>query len=179
MGTKDGELDDIEKNGYYYQGSGGIGLNFINRIILAARETDFNMLISSQITSNSKILVNTNITERVKKIAPFLKYDSDPTIVIDSDGSLKWIIDAYTTTEYYPYAEYSNNYNYIRNSVKIVVDAYNGTVKFYIVDNDDPIVKCYNKIYPDLFEKKSFPSSLKDTQWIFLISNQQCCKNII
>jgi len=162
VGTKDGELDDINKEGYFYQGQGGIGLNFFNKIILAVREADFKMLVSSQITSNSKILLNTNIMERVKKIAPFLKYDSDPTIVVDTDGTLKWIIDAYTTTEFYPYAQYTGDINYIRNSVKVVVDAYNGTVKFYIIDQTDPIIKCYNKIYPDLFEKTSFPLSLKE-----------------
>lgn len=162
VGTKDGETDDLYGNGYNYQGKAGIGLNWFNRIILSVRETDFKMLFSNQITKNSKILLNTNIMDRVKKIAPFLKYDSDPTIVIDDDGSLKWIIDAYTTTSYYPYAEYYNNCNYIRNSVKVVVDAYNGTTNFYVIDDTDPIIKSYARIYPDLFEKDDFPKSLSE-----------------
>ena len=162
VGTKHGESDDIYTGGYFYQGSSGIGLNIFNRLILSIREADFNLLISNQITSNSKILLNTNIKERVKKIAPFLKFDSDPTIVVDDDGSLKWIIDAYTTTEYYPYSQYTDTYNYIRNSVRVVVDAYHGTTKFYIIDNEDPIVRCYDKIYPELFEKTTFPESLKE-----------------
>ena len=162
VGTKDGETDDVATNGYFYQGSSGIGLNWFNRLVLAVRETDFKMLFSDQITSNSKILLNTNIMDRVKKVAPFFKYDSDPTIVIDDDGSLKWIIDAYTTTEYYPYSEYTGEYNYIRNSVKVVVDAYHGDVQFYIVDKNDPIVRCYSKIYPNLFEKGNIPDSLSE-----------------
>lgn len=162
VGTKDGESDDEYTGGYYYQGNSGIGLNLFNKLLLAIRETDFNMLISDQITNNSKILLNTNIINRAKKVAPFLKYDSDPTIVVDDDGSLKWIIDAYTTTEYYPYSQYTDNYNYIRNSVKVVIDAYHGTTKFYIVDKNDPIVKSYAKIYTDLFEKTEFPESLKE-----------------
>lgn len=162
VGTKDGETDDVVTNGYAYQGNSGIGLNWFNRIILSVREADFKMLFSDQISKNSKILLNTNIKDRVKKIAPFLKYDSDATIVIDSDGSLKWIIDGYTTTEYYPYAEYTGDYNYIRNSVKVVVDAYHGDVKFYIVDKEDPIVRCYSRIYPQLFEKGDIPESLAE-----------------
>lgn len=160
VGTKDGESDDIEGNGYAYQGSGGIGLGLFNRLILSVRETDFMMLVSNQISSNSKILLNTNIIDRVKKVAPFLKYDSDPTIVIDGDGRLKWIINAYTVTSYYPYSEYNEGYNYIRNSVKAVVDAYDGTTAFYIIDNNDPIIRSYAKIYPNLFETEAFPSDL-------------------
>lgn len=162
VGTKDGETDDIEGNGYAYQGKSGIGLNFINRLILSLRETDFNLLISNQISSNSKILLNTNIMDRVNKVAPFLMYDNDPTIVVDDDGRLKWIIDAYTMTSYYPYSEYHGDYNYIRNSVKVVIDAYDGTTDFYIIDKNDPIIKSYSRIYSDLFEKTDFPESLSE-----------------
>lgn len=162
VGTKDGESDDIEGNGYAYQGKGGIGLGFFNRLILSVRETDFMMLVSNQISGNSKILLNTNIIDRVKKVAPFLQYDSDPTIVIDKNGRLKWIIDAYTVTPYYPYSEYNGDFNYIRNSVKAVVDAYDGTTSFYIIDNNDPIIKSYADIYPNLFEKSAFPSDLSE-----------------
>ena len=162
VGTKIGETDDIYAGGYFYQGKSGIGLNLFNRLILAVREADFNLLISDQISANSKMLLNTNIISRVKKVAPFLKYDSDPTIIIDEDGSLKWVIDAYTTSEYYPYSQYTDNYNYIRNSVKVVIDAYHGTTKFYIIDKNDPVVKSYSKIYPSLFEKTDLPDSIKE-----------------
>ena len=162
VGTKDGEMDDVAGNGYAYQGKAGIGLNLFNRLILSLREADFKMLLSNQISSNSKILLNTNIMDRVNKIAPFLTYDKDPTIVIDDDGSLKWIIDAYTTTPYYPYSEYYGDYNYIRNSVKVVIDAYHGTTQFYIIDKTDPIIKSYARIYPYLFEKSEFPKTLAE-----------------
>lgn len=162
VGTKNGETDDIAVDGYFYQGNSGIGLNWFNKLVLAVREADFKMLFSEQITSNSKILLNTNIIDRVKKVAPFLKYDNDPTIIIDDDGSLKWIIDAYTTTEYYPYSEYTGEFNYIRNSVKVIVDAYHGDVEFYIIDKNDPIIKCYSRIYPDLFKKENIPASIAE-----------------
>lgn len=162
VGTKDGESDDLHTEGYRYSGNSGIELNFINRLILSFAKTDFNLLISNQITDESKILLNTNIIERAKKIAPFLTFDKDPTIVIDNDGSLKWIIDAYTTTKYYPYSQYNGEYNYIRNSVKVVVDAYHGTTEFYIIDKTDPIIMSYSKIYPGLFMEGEFPESLKE-----------------
>jgi len=119
------------------------------------------MLVSDYINSDSKLLTNRNIIDRAKKIAPFLKYDENPYMVINSEGKLFWIIDAYTMSASYPYSEYFEisgevegtleKYNYIRNSVKVLVDAYNGDVKFYIVDRDDPIVMAYNKAYPKLF----------------------------
>ena len=161
VGTKNGETDDISVDGYFYQGNSGIGLNWFNRLVLSVRETDLKLLFSEQITSNSKILLNTNIIDRVKKVAPFLKYDNDPTIIIDN-GSLKWVIDAYTITEYYPYSEYTGDFNYIRNSVKVIVDAYHGDVEFYIVDKNDPIIKCYSQIYPDLFKKENIPDSIAE-----------------
>ncbi len=162
VGTKDGESDDLHTEGYRYKGISGVELNLFNRLVFSVAKADFNLLISDQITNESKILLNTNIIERVKKIAPFLTFDNDPTIVIDDDGSLKWIIDAYTTSEYYPYSQYTDGYNYIRNSVKVVIDAYQGTVRFYIIDKTDPIIMSYAKIYPDLFEKSDFPESLKE-----------------
>ncbi len=162
VGTKDGESDDLQTDGYRYNGNSGVKLNLFNRLVFSVAKTDFNLLISNQITNESKILLNTNIIERVEKIAPFLTFDNDPTIVIDDDGSLKWIIDAYTTSEYYPYSQYTDDYNYIRNSVKVVIDAYQGTVKFYIIDKSDPIIMSYAKIYPGLFEKTDFPESLKE-----------------
>jgi uncharacterized membrane protein (UPF0182 family) len=122
------------------------------------------MLVSSNIKSDSKILIRRNIEERVHKIMPYLYYDDDPYMVTEN-GKLYWIIDAYTTTSMYPYSEpYSNESttNYIRNSVKVVIDAYNGTTDYYIVDEEDPIAKTFQKIYPKLFKNfKDMPEEIR------------------
>lgn len=148
-----------------YQGDSGIKLNVFNRLMFAIREQSLKLLVSTNIDSNSKIIINRNIMQRVQKIMPFLQYDTDPYIVT-ADGNLYWIIDAYTTSSYYPYSEpfdpTKSNMNYIRNSVKIVIDAYNGDTSYYLVNEEDPIAATYAKIYPMLF--KSFdqmPESLK------------------
>ena len=151
-GTKDHEFN--------YNGKAGTKLGFMNRLVLAVKKADFRMLFSNQITSESKILTNRNIVDRVKTIAPFLKFDADPQPVISDSGKIIWVIDAYTCTDRYPYSQYTDGYNYIRNSVKVTVDAYDGTVKFYIIDKKDPIVNTYSKIYPKLFEKEDFPEEL-------------------
>ena len=113
------------------------------------------MLVSSNINKDSRIIINRNILERVNKILPYLDYEKDPYMTV-VDGKLYWIIDAYTTSSNYPYSEpYSGQIgttNYIRNSIKVVVDAYNGDVNYYVVDNNDPIAKTYAKIYPTLFK---------------------------
>jgi len=134
-----------------YDGTAGINMNLGNRLLFAINEKNFNFLLSRDINSNSKILINRNIMDRVQKIAPFLTYDSDPYVVISS-GKLYWIIDAYTTSDRFPYSQPVNNINYIRNSVKVVVDAVNGTTDFYIVDKSDPIANSYSKMFPSLFK---------------------------
>ena len=96
--------------------------------------------------------------ERVKTVAPFFTYDKNPYLLIDKGGRLKWIVDIYTTSRWFPYSQYNGSYNYIRNSAKAVVDAYGGTVEFYITDDSDPIINCYRKIYPTLFERTPLPS---------------------
>lgn len=139
-----------------YEGDGGIKLGLLNRAVFALKENSLKLLVSTNINSDSKIIINRNIKERVEKIMPFLAYDSDPYIVT-ADGKLYWIIDAYTASSNYPYSEpfsEESGANYIRNSVKVVVDAYNGTTDFYLVDDSDPIANTYAKIYPKLF--KSF-----------------------
>ena len=148
-----------------YQGEAGIKLNLLNRALFAIREQSLKLMVSTNITGDSKIVINRNIGERVRRIMPFLQYDIDPYIVT-VDGKLYWIIDAYTTSSYYPYSEpfdpMRSNVNYIRNSIKVVVDAYNGHVNYYLVNDEDPIATTYAKIYPALF--KSFdqmPESLK------------------
>ncbi len=152
-----------EKNVYTeYEGTAGIRLNFINRILFAIREHSLKILVSTNINSDSRILINRGIKERVEKIAPYLSYDSDPYLVISEDGKLFWMMDAYTTSSYYPYSEpYSDNLNYIRNSVKVVVDAYNGSVDFYIVDKDDPLVATMSGVFPKLFRSiEEMPADL-------------------
>lgn len=139
-----------------YEGNAGIKLNLLNRILFTIREQNLKILVSGNIDSNSKIIIHRNIKERVQKIAPFLAYDKDPYIVT-VDGKLYWILDAYTASSYYPYSEPfsdESRANYIRNSVKVVIDAYNGDANFYLVDDEDPIADTLAKIYPKLF--KSF-----------------------
>lgn len=134
-----------------YDGKAGIKMSFMSKILFAANQGDLNFLLSRDITSESKILINRNIVDRVKKIAPFLSYDSDPYIVI-SNGRLYWIIDAYTSSDKYPFSQIQSNINYIRNSVKVVIDAYDGNTDFYLVDKNDPIAISYSKIFPGLFK---------------------------
>lgn len=147
-----------------YEGEAGINMTFLNRILFAIREGSLKLLVSSNIDGDSRIIINRNIMDRVQTIAPFLNYDEDPYIVT-VDGRLYWIIDAYTLSSYYPYSEpfaENTSVNYIRNSVKVVVDAYNGDTDFYIIDQDDPIAMTYQKIYPNLFKTlDSMPESLQ------------------
>lgn len=155
-----------ESNTYTeYEGTAGIKLNLLNRLMFAIREGDIKMLVSTNIDSESRIIINRNIMRRVQKIMPNLAYESDPYMVT-VDGRLFWMLDAYTTSNYYPYSEpYAQDTytNYIRNSVKVVIDAYNGTVDYYIVDENDPIALTYQKIYPTLFKDfDEMPEGLKE-----------------
>jgi uncharacterized protein len=136
-----------------YKGTHGVSLGGANRLLYAAYMGDLNLLITSQVSSNTQILYRRNIVDRVKEIAPFLAYDQDPYIVV-ADGKLYWVIDAYTTADTYPYSQMdsASQINYIRNSVKVVIDAYEGTANFYIADPNDPIVKAYAKGFPTLFK---------------------------
>lgn len=164
VNTKIGELDypkGEENQMNSYGGNAGIKMSLANRILFAINKKSTKFLLSNDITSNSKILINRNIVERVSKIAPFLTFDSDPYIVIN-DGKLFWIIDAYTTSNKYPFSQPVKGVNYIRNSIKVVIDAVDGTPKFYIVDKNDPIANSYLKIYPELFmNSESIPSGIK------------------
>ena len=146
-----------------YQGKTGIQLTPFNKLMISIHHSTYQLYLANEVNSQSRFLTTRNIKDRVQKLAPFLTYDSDPYIVIDG-GRLKWIMDAYTTSDKLPYAsEYSDqNFNYIRNSVKVVMDAYDGTVDFYAVDTNDPILKTYIKIFPGVFKDLSqMPSSLK------------------
>lgn len=137
-----------------YSGTAGIKLSGLNRLLFMINRGSFNFLLSQDINSNSRIIMNRNIIQRVKKIAPFLVYDNDPYIVVNG-GKLYWIIDAYTTSSLFPYSEPQGNINYIRNSVKVIVDAYNGDTNFYLVDENDPLAVTYSKVFPGLFKKYS------------------------
>ncbi|MCL2741408.1 MAG: UPF0182 family protein [Oscillospiraceae bacterium] len=161
-----GKIKEIDADGYSetnYEGNGGLKMSFFNRLLFAIEYGDINMLISGNIDSESRILLNRHIYQRAQKAVPFLIVDRDAYIVLSDEGRLNWILDAYTTTPFYPYAEYYSSgeeYNYIRNSVKIVVDAYHGTVDYYIIDQSDPIIMTYDKIYPGVFRLDPLPSDI-------------------
>lgn len=167
VGTDEDEFDypDGDANKYSrYEGSAGISLSPAKRLLFSIREHSLKLLVSSNIDSQSKIIIYRNIKERVKKIMPYLSYDEDPYIVT-VNGKMYWIMDAYTTSDKYPYSEpYSDNSetNYIRNSIKVVIDAYNGDVDYYVIDDKDPIALTYQKIYPKLFKDISeMPKDLR------------------
>lgn len=145
-----------------YMGKTGIPFTPLNKLMLSLRHATPRFYLASEVTPESKMLSYRNISERVEKLAPFLTYDKDPYMVIDS-GRIKWIIDAYTTSKALPYShEYEEeDFNYIRNSVKVVIDAYDGTVDFYAMDSRDPILQTYMKIFPGVFKDRSaLPASL-------------------
>ena len=147
-----------------YDGTGGVSIGtFLRKNLFAWHFSDINLLLSSYITGDSRIMIRRNIQERVRTIAPFLRLDRDPYLVVSS-GSLYWMQDAYTTSDFFPYSQPAHNLglNYIRNSVKVVVDAYNGTVDFYLMDSADPIAATYQRIFPGLF--KPFAAMPPDLQ---------------
>jgi len=147
-----GGAEDGRNAECFYEGDAGIKLNFLNRILFAAREGNIRILVSGALTDDSKIVINRNIVERVQTIMPYLSYDPEPYMVT-ADGRLFWIIDAYTYSNSIPYSEpYSESMNYIRNSVKVVIDAYNGTTNYYVVDPTDPVAATYRSIFPALFK---------------------------
>ncbi|WP_291636104.1 UPF0182 family protein [Clostridium sp.] len=145
-----------------YEGKAGIKLNLVNKILFAINKQSIKFLLSNDITTSSKVLINRNIIDRVNKIAPFLTYDEDPYSVIN-EGKLYWVIDAYTSSNRYPFSEPQNGVNYIRNSIKVVIDAVDGKPEFYIVDKNDPIANSYSKIFPKLFkDSEAVPSVIKE-----------------
>jgi uncharacterized membrane protein (UPF0182 family) len=147
-----------------YGGTGGVLLDSIlKRAAFAYRFGDVSIAISDYLTPQSRILLYRNIHERVRQVAPFLLYDSDPYLVI-ADGRLIWLQDAYTATSMVPYSEpYFDRFNYIRNSVKVAIDAYNGDLTFYVVDNQDPLIRAYAAIFPALFKPwDQMPQTLRD-----------------
>jgi uncharacterized membrane protein (UPF0182 family) len=167
--TKEFDYPKGDKNVYtIYQGTGGVHIkSFPRRLLFALGFLDPQILFTTYLSPESRIMYDRQINRRVGSIAPFLDYDGDPYLVV-SEGKLYWIQDAYTTSNMYPYSRRSYKYlknkrlNYIRNSVKVTIDAYNGNVCFYIVDETDPLIKTYSSIFPDLFKPfDDMPSGLK------------------
>ncbi len=151
-----------------YQGTGGIVLgSFLRRIILAVDRGDLTKLpFSDDVNAESRLLMRRNVRDRVATLAPFLTFDQDPYIVVDENGRLSWMMDAFTTSDSYPYSSHysvdSHSLNYMRNSVKAVIDAYDGTTTFYVFDPADPILATYRRIFPSLFkDAASMPAGLR------------------
>ncbi len=157
------EYDYTDENGIdytsTYEGKAGLQLGFVDRLILGITKGNWNLAFSNEITKDSKILINRDVIARVKKALPYLIYDENPYTVITKEGKIVWMIDAYTVSSSYPYSQYTSiehdgikeNINYIRNSVKVMVDAYDGTISYYITDRTDPIAMAYRNIYETLF----------------------------
>ena len=141
-----------------YEGNGGIVLGgFLRRSIIAFDRGDLAKLpFSDDVNKDSQLLMRRNVRDRVSALAPFLSYDSDPYIVLGDDGRLSWVMDAFTVSDSYPYSSHyhldQNPVNYMRNSVKVVIDAYNGTTTFYVFDKEDPIIAAYRSVFPSLFK---------------------------
>ncbi|UCD77329.1 MAG: UPF0182 family protein, partial [Desulfobacterales bacterium] len=167
--TQEFDYPKGDKNVYTtYQGQGGVLINsFMRRALFAIEFQDPQILFTTYLTPESRIMFNRRIKSRVTAIAPFLAYDTDPYMVV-SEGRLFWIQDAYTASNMYPYSKRSKTpfrkreLNYIRNSVKVIIDAYDGHVAYYMIDTQDPILKTYSKVYPDLFKPlDEMPADLK------------------
>src|ERR1700688_1543779 len=159
-----GETNNLDS----YEGNGGIGLGgFFRRLLIATDRGDLAKLpFSDDVTAESRLLMRRHIRERVQTLAPFLTFDPDPYIVVDERGRLLWMLDGFTTSDTYPYSRHyrldRSLLNYMRNSVKAVVDAYDGTVTFYIFDAEDPIIAAYRRIFPALFKDAStMPAALR------------------
>lgn len=154
-----------------YDGDAGLKLGFIDRVIVGIKEGNLGIAFSKNITEDSKIITNRNIIKRAKTIMPYLKYDKEPYMIITNQGELMWVLDAYTTSNNYPYSqetviEYEGikeKINYIRNSVKVLINPYNGKTTFYIVDKTDPIIIAYKNIYPGLFkDEEEMPRNVSE-----------------
>ena len=147
-----------------YEGRGGVGIgSFWRKLLFAARFGEVKMLLARDLTAESRILYHRQISERVARIAPFLRLDRDPYPVITADGRIVWLLDAYTASEHYPYSQPTRGVgNYIRNPVKITVDAYHGTVRFYLIEPDEPLIRAWVRAFPGLFQPFSaMPEDLR------------------
>lgn len=164
VGTTNGEFGYTEEGSekiVNYTGNDGVKLNIFRRLLYAINLGKPILIFSDEVTSDSRILYHRNIRDRITKAAPFVQLDSNAYPVI-SEGKIYWLVDGYTTSSFYPYAEPTGQANYIRNSVKIVVDAYNGDVGIYSFDENDPIIKAWDGVFPDLIKsREEFPAALE------------------
>jgi uncharacterized membrane protein (UPF0182 family) len=167
INSKVRENDNYGKNFYSYAGKGGFELNPLNKILTSAYLKQISLLLNQNVYERSKILLNRDILKRAKKALPFLHIDEEPYMVITDEGRLKWIIDAYTVSDKYPFSNKSlvspeNNIkiNYIRNSVRIVIDAYDGKLDAYTLDHQDPVLKVYKKAYPGIIHDEFIPQTI-------------------
>jgi len=153
--TRSQELDypSGDQNVYSrYAGRGGVPMSgLLRKLAFAMRFGEIKILLSDDLTGESRVMMYRRVAERVRQAAPFLRFDRDPYFVVTDDGRLVWIIDAYTTTDRYPYAQPERGLNYIRNSVKVTVDAFDGTMVFYVVDPADPLIRAWARAFPGLF----------------------------
>lgn len=145
-----------------YIGIGGVQLTPLNRFVIGICSGDFRLIANNEITVKSRAVMNRNIIERVKKIAPFFEYDSDPYIIADDKGVMKWVIDAYSVSDKYPYSQYHRGINYISPCAKVVIDAYSGTVDFYVINEKEPMMRMYRSIYPYVFSQEELPESIRN-----------------
>lgn len=152
-----------------YDGESGLKLGFLDRLVLAISEKNFKLAFSSVISDDTKVISDRNVIKRAQTIFPDLLYDEEPYLVVNDEGKLIWVLDGYTRSNVYPYSQrttidikgYKEDLNYIRNSVKVLIDAYNGTTTFYIVDKSDPIIMTYRNMYPDLFTEEELPADIQ------------------
>ena len=159
---KEYDFTDNKGNEYTnsYNGNSGLKLGFFDRFILGIKTNNYGLAFSGKITNNSKILVNRNIIKRAKMVLPDVVYDENPYVVVNNAGEMFWVLDAYTISSNYPYSTYTNirydgerkTINYIRNSIKVIINCYDGSMKFYITDETDPVAMAYRKVYPNVFE---------------------------
>ena len=159
---KEYDYTDNKENEYTssYNGNSGLKLGFFDRLILGIKTQNIGLFFSGQITNNTKILINRNIIKRAKLVLPNVIYDENPYVVVNNNGEMFWVLDAYTISSNYPYSTYTNirydgerkTINYIRNSIKVIINCYDGSMKYYITDETDPVAMAYRKVYPNIFE---------------------------
>ncbi len=173
-----GEGDELAASGASTRWTGTTGVKIdstLMRLLFALRFRDLDLLISDQVTGNSQLLFHRSLADRVSRVAPFLRFDKDPYLVVGDDGRLVYVQDAYTTSDRFPNAQSfdprllestalgPSSFNYIRNSVKVTIDAYDGTMHFYVADETDPIVRAYEGVFPTLFTSiDKMPAGLRD-----------------
>lgn len=179
VGGNNQELDyseGVQDVQFTFDGDTGIPMSFFKKMMFSLYYRDYRMLFSGNISADSKILINRNVLQRVKLAVPFVNFDDDPYIVVSDDGKLYWVINGYTSSANYPYAQPYGNVNYIRNSITAIVDAYTGDVKLYLSDESDPMGRVYKKMYPEAFANGAIPeeiaSHIRVPEYMFKVQSQ-------